>query len=84
VLGLQSVEEARALSPVHMRPRAGTRIAVAVGGDESDEFKRQSLDIAALWGAPAPLFVAGANHFSLLDGLVDGDLLAQAKRVCGG
>jgi arylformamidase len=84
VLGLQSVEEARALSPVHMRPRAGTRIAVAVGGDESDEFKRQSLDIAALWGASAPLFVAGANHFSLLDGLVDGELLAQAKRVCGG
>lgn len=84
VLGLRSVEEARALSPIHMRRRAGTRIAVAVGGAESDEFRRQSLEIAQAWGAPAPLVVAGANHFSLLDGLVEEELLAQAKWVCGG
>lgn len=84
VLGLRSIEEARALSPIHMRPRAGTRIAVAVGGAESDEFKRQSLEIARAWGAPAPLVVDGANHFSLLDGLVGGELLARARGVCGG
>jgi arylformamidase len=83
VLGLRSIEEARALSPIHMRPRAGTRIAVAVGGAESDEFRRQSLEVAQAWGAPAPLVVAGANHFSLLDSLVDGDLLAQAQSLCG-
>jgi arylformamidase len=82
VLGLRNIEEARALSPIHMRPRAGTRIAVAVGGAESDEFKRQSVEIAQAWRAPAPLFVAGANHFSLLDSLIDGDLLAQAKGLC--
>jgi len=84
VLGLRSIEEARALSPIHMRPRAGTRIAVVVGGAESDEFRRQSIEITQAWDAPPPLVVAGANHFSLLDGLVDGDLLAQAKWVCGG
>lgn len=84
VLGLRSIEEARTLSPIHMRPRAGTRIGVAVGGAESDEFRRQSLEIAQAWGAPPPLVVAGANHFSLLDGLIDGDLLAQALGVCGG
>lgn len=83
VLGLRSLEEARALSPIHLRPRAGTRIAVAVGGAESDEFRRQSIEIAQAWGALAPLVVAGANHFSLLDGLVDGELLAQAKALCG-
>ena len=84
VLGLHNIEEARALSPIHRRPRAGTRIAVAVGGDESDEFKRQSAEIAGAWGAPAPLVVAGANHFSLLDDLIDGKLLTQAKGLCEG
>lgn len=84
VLGLHNIEEARALSPIHRSPRAGTRIAVAVGGDESDEFKRQSAEIARAWGAPAPLVVAGANHFSLLDDLIDGKLLTQAKGLCEG
>jgi arylformamidase len=83
VLGLRDLDQARALSPVRMRPRAGTRIAVAVGGAESDEFRRQAVEIAQVWGAPAPLIAAGANHFSLLDGFLGGDLLRQALELCG-
>ena len=84
ILGLASADAAARLSPVSMRPRAGVRVALAVGGAESDEFKRQSAELARLWGAAAPLVLAGANHFSLLDGLNGGALLDQARTVCGG
>jgi arylformamidase len=82
VLGLRDFVEAHALSPLRMRPRAGVRIAVAVGGAESDEFKRQAQEISQAWGAPAPLVAPGAHHFSLLDGFAGGDLLAQALELC--
>ena len=84
VLGLGALAQAHALSPLHMRPRAGVRIAAAVGGAESDEFKRQAQEIARAWGAPAPLVAPGANHFNLLDGFLGGDLLAQALTLCRG
>ena len=62
----------------------GVRIALAVGGAESDEVKRQSVELARLGGAPVPLIVEGANHFSLLDGLNGSALLEQARAVCAG
>jgi arylformamidase len=83
VLGVTSMGDVEALSPDRMRPRAGVRLAFAVGGDESDEFKRQSIDLARSWGAPEPLMTAGANHFTLPEGLRGGALLEQAKALCG-
>ncbi len=71
----QAVER---LSPIKHRPRPGVKIVVAVGGLESDEFKWQSAELARVWGVPPPLVVQGANHFSLLDGLIAGDLLTFA------
>ncbi len=84
ILGIMDAHDSARLSPVKLAPRNGARIALAVGGKESDEFKRQSADLARLWGAPAPLIVKGANHFDLLNGLIEGDLLQQALALCRG
>lgn len=83
ILGLKDGATADGLSPVRMSPRAGTRIGVALGVLESDEFKRQSAEIASLWNAPAPLLLEGAHHFSLLDGLNSGPLLDLALATAG-
>ena len=84
ILGVTSMADVEALSPDRMRPRAGVRLAFAVGGAESDEFRRQSVDLARAWGAPAPLIAPGANHFTLPEGLRAGALLEQAKALCAG
>ncbi|MBX9760806.1 MAG: alpha/beta hydrolase [Beijerinckiaceae bacterium] len=84
ILGLDTIADVERLSPNRMTPRAGVRTAFAVGGAESDEFKRQSAELARAWGAPAPLIVAGANHFTLPEPLAGGDLLEQAKALCAG
>jgi arylformamidase len=84
ILGLDTMEDVQRLSPNRMRPRAGVRLAFAVGGAESDEFRRQSAELARAWSAPAPLIVPGANHFTLPEPLAGGDLLQQAKALCAG
>ena len=84
ILGVTTLDDVAQLSPHAMRPREGVRLAFAVGGAESDEFKRQSIDLARAWGAPAPLIAPGANHFTLPEGLRGGDLLEQAKSLCSG
>lgn len=81
VLGLDSRQTAQAISPLFMTPRTGMRTAMALGALESDEFKRQSAALASAWNAPAPLHLAGAHHFSLLDGLLEGPLLDLAKSL---
>lgn len=81
LLGLNTPERIRALSPHYRAPRDGMRIGIAVGGAESDEFIRQSRDFAVQWNAPAPLVLDGANHFTILDGLNDGPLLALAREI---
>jgi arylformamidase len=83
ILGIGGRADVERLSPVHMKPRPGVRIAVAVGGDESDEFIRQSAALAQAWGLPAPLVAPGANHFTLPEGLAGGPLLDQALALCG-
>jgi arylformamidase len=84
LLGLDDAATIARLSPLRHRPPAGLRVGVAVGGRETDEFKRQSHAMAEAWGAPAPLVAEGRNHFDLLDGLVEGELLALALRTAGG
>jgi arylformamidase len=74
MLGLDA-QNVRPLSPL-FRPRPEARIGVALGGLETDEFKRQSSDMAGRWGAPAPLVVPGRHHFNLLE-----DLRAQSPML---
>ncbi len=81
VLGLKDAATVEALSPIRRMPRSDTRIAVSLGGLESDEFKRQSAEIAEKWGAAAPLHLEGAHHFNLIDGLTGGPLLDLALSV---
>lgn len=58
------------LSPVHLAPVPGSRGLIAVGGDESPEFLRQSQLLVDDWsgkGADVELMtVAGCNHFSIV------------------
>jgi arylformamidase len=83
IAGLTTPEAVAALSPLTHQPRAGIKVAVAVGGAESDEFKWQSAELARQWNLAPPLVVDGANHFSLLDGLIAGSLLDYARQTAG-
>jgi arylformamidase len=71
MLGLDA-QNVRPLSPL-FRASPEARIGIALGDLETGEFKRQSAEMAARWGAPAPLYVPGRHHFSLLE-----DLRAQS------
>ena len=82
ILGLETIPQAHSLSPVHMRPRPGTRIAIAVGGSESDEFKRQAQELADVWKTNPVLILPGENHLSLLEHLKHGALLDQSMQIC--
>jgi len=67
-------ETARQASPILWKPPPSERTLVAaVGGAESREFLRQSLDIAAAWsqaGVKAEcVIVPNANHFTVVDEL---------------
>ncbi len=81
-LGL-TPEEARRLSPIHRPAPAGTHLIAAVGGAESDEFRRQSRMVAEQWGEAGVVTnlyeVPGAHHFDVINGLVGpDDLLVDA------
>jgi arylformamidase len=75
------------LSPAFFpRPKGGKLYAV-VGADESDEFLRHNQLIRDQWGptaVPVCETVAGKNHFTVLDSLVDpkGRLHDLALRLC--
>ena len=81
-----TAEEGRRLSPnVGPAPKGRTLVA-AVGGAESREFVRQSLDIATRWSAAGVkaecVVVPGANHFSIVDELLRPDS-AMLDRCAG-
>ena len=64
---------ARRLSPVGMPPATTAPLYTVVGGDESDEFKRQAALIASTWryayagNIPAP----GRNHLTVVEDLAN-------------
>jgi arylformamidase len=68
---------AREVSPVCWSPAGGRRLLAAVGELESSEFHRQSREIVARWGCAGVhtdlLTVANANHFTIIDELVNAD-----------
>lgn len=65
-------------------PPSATMIA-AVGGDESQEFIRQSLALAAAWSAAGVkaecVVVPNANHFTILDELARAESAVLARIV---
>lgn len=67
------LETAKRNSPALMRPRMDGPIHVCVGGDESEEFRWQSRDLASRWkeyGARvAYVELPDSNHFTILEGL---------------
>jgi arylformamidase len=71
-------EEVAHFSPLLRRPEISSPTIVAVGGDETGEFLRQSEDFAQLvrsMGTPVEhIVVAGTNHITVvLDALADPD-----------
>jgi len=81
IIGLSDRAEARALSPL-LSPKPATRVGLALGVLETDEFKRQSAQMAAAWGAEVPLHVENCHHFNLLEELRrPGPLLDLALRT---
>jgi arylformamidase len=75
ILGLD-VATARELSPALRRPNPGVQIGIAVGELESEEFRRQSSELARQWNASF-LEVAGRRHFDVTTDLIDGGPLAD-------
>ncbi len=64
---------ARRLSPVHIPPATTAPLYTAVGGEESDEFKRQNALIARTWryAFAGDLPMPGCNHLTVLEKLAD-------------
>ncbi len=58
-------------SPIFMNPVTGASLSIVVGGQESDEFHRQSYSFAEKWrerGAKTEYVdLPGLNHFTILD-----------------
>ena len=83
------LDEATALklSPAFLPPATRSPLALAVGGLESSEFKRQNALLAQRWkpvlarDVPMP----GKDHFTIVDGLAEpaSPLFAAARRVMG-
>jgi arylformamidase len=78
-------DSADALSPIMHAPKTSTPLLCAVGAEETDDFKRQQRDFAAIWrqaGANVDeMVVPGRHHFDVVDALSEaGHPLHQAAR----
>jgi len=65
--------QARRLSPVAIPPATTSPLYTAVGGDESDEFKRQSALIASTWryAFAGDIPMPGRNHLTVVEELAN-------------
>lgn len=61
------------LNLISTRPIANAKLALAVGALESDEFHRQSSDLAKSWShlAPELIDVPEKNHYTIVESLAD-------------
>ncbi|QIN81927.1 alpha/beta fold hydrolase [Rubrobacter tropicus] len=70
-------DQVRRNSPILHLPDSAPPLLVAHGGDETDEFKRQSEDYLAAWkskGLPGDrLVLSGKNHYDVIDGFLDAE-----------
>ena len=66
---------ARRLSPVNIPPATTAPLYTAVGGEESDAFKRQNALIARTWryAFAGDIPMPGCNHLTVLERLADPD-----------
>ena len=68
-------DEVRRNSPILHLPAVSPPLLVAYGGDETDEFKRQSEAFLGAWGAKGlpgeRLVLPGKNHYDVIDGFLD-------------
>ena len=68
-------DQVRRNSPILHLPDSAPPLLVAYGGDETEEFKRQSEDFLAAWkakGLPGErLVLDGKNHYDVIDGFLD-------------
>jgi arylformamidase len=73
-LGLNAFS-AKSASPLHWLPPALHKFEAWVGGDESDEYHRQSIALTNNWTMAGTstryASVRGANHFTIIDQLTD-------------
>jgi arylformamidase len=81
------MDEATALrsSPVHLQPIITCPLLLAVGADESSEFKDQSAELHTSWNKQVPvqlIEIAGYHHFSIVEALADKNTELH-KAVCG-
>ncbi|MGH8721683.1 MAG: alpha/beta hydrolase, partial [Burkholderiales bacterium] len=78
-------ESALRLSPAYLPPATRAPLALAVGGLESSEFKRQNALLAQRWKTvlAGAIPMPGTDHFTVVDGLADpaNALFAGAKRM---
>lgn len=69
-------------------PRSRAKLVLAVGALESEEFHRQSSDLASAWSDLSPLLVdvADCNHYTIVDSLADpqGQLFKLACTMLNG
>lgn len=85
-----NLESARRNSPILAKPTLDGPFICAVGGNESDEFKRQSQEFAHTWkelGAEIEFVeVAGRDHFSIVTDFTNNDyvMLQKLKTMLGG
>ena len=83
-LRMRDDADARSVSPLFWNVPQGRVLDAVVGGDESSEFLRQSKTVAQAWnqGPTKTRYeaVAGANHFTVVDPLMD-PASAMTKRV---
>ncbi|HSV36150.1 MAG TPA: alpha/beta hydrolase [Ramlibacter sp.] len=66
-------QQVRQASPALLPPPAQGRLYAVAGGDESEEFLRQSRLVQKAWGkerVPVCEALPGLNHFSMMDALV--------------
>ncbi len=72
--------EALEMSPAYRTPIVQCPFLSAVGGDELEEFLRQSALICGAWNGVSEWVIAGRNHFTIIDDLTRDDS-ALFKRV---
>jgi arylformamidase len=83
---LDAAEAAR-LSPINIKPRSTAPLLIAVGADETSEFRRQSQILWDAWpanrprGETGPLFVPQREHFSVVLDYADANSALTQKTL---
>jgi arylformamidase len=68
-------QTAQSLNLMSIQPKSNAKLVLAVGALESEEFHRQSTDIAKSWASLAPQLVdvPDLNHYTIVDSLAAKD-----------